>query len=92
MKAVTRTGTTVKRFQKAVKSETSGSNLGIGTPPLINFMIEIPAVIMRNTTARATDKADVNFKESAKKKYNNNISEPNLKIQSHHLIQKYLQH
>lgn len=64
---MTRTGTTVKRFQKDVKSVTSGSNLGIGTPPLINFIIEIPAVIMRNTTARATDKADVNFKESAKK-------------------------
>lgn len=67
MNAVTRTGTTVNRFQKDVKSVTSGSNLGIGTPPLINFMIEIPAVMMRNTTARATDKADVYLKESAKK-------------------------
>lgn len=66
MNAVTRTGTTVKRFKKDVKSLTSGNNLGIATPPLINFMIDIPAVMMRNTTARATDKADVNLKESEK--------------------------
>lgn len=67
MNAVTRTGTTVKRFQKEVKLVTSGSNLGIATPPLINFMMEIPAVMTRNTTARATDKADVYLNESAKK-------------------------
>ena len=69
MNAVTRTGTTVKRFQKDVKSLTSGSNLGIATPPLISFMMEIPAVMTRNTTARATDNADVNLKESAKTAY-----------------------
>lgn len=65
MYAVTRTGTTVKSFQNDVKSVTSGSNLGIIIPPLINFMIEIPIVMTRNTTASATDKAEVNLKESA---------------------------
>ena len=78
MNAVTRTGTTVKRFKKDVKSLTSGSNLGIATPPLISFMMEIPAVMTRNTTARATDNADVNLKESAKNTYI--MSEENLEM------------
>lgn len=54
----------MKRLSNDVKSVTSGINLGILTPPLINLMIAIPTVITRNTTARATDKADVNFNES----------------------------
>jgi hypothetical protein len=33
--------------------------------PLNNFTIAIPAVITTNTTASATDNAEVNFKESA---------------------------
>lgn len=64
MNAVTRTGTTVKRLMRDVKSVTSGSILGIPNPPLINFTIEIPTVITTNATARATDKADVKLKES----------------------------
>lgn len=59
MYAVTRTGTTVKRLKNEEKLVILGSILGIGTPPLINLMIEIPMVITRNTTASATDKADV---------------------------------
>jgi len=62
---VTRTGTTVKSEKNDVRSVTSGSNLGIITPPLINFIMEIPTVITRHTTARATDKADVYLNESA---------------------------
>lgn len=56
-----------EEIPEEVKLVTSGSNLGIATPPLINFMMEIPAVMTRNTTARATDNADVYLKESAKK-------------------------
>lgn len=63
---MTRTGTTVKIFQKDAKSVTLGSNLGIATPPLINLMTEIPTMITRNTTAKATDNAEVNLSESAK--------------------------
>lgn len=59
MYAVTRTGTTVKRLKNDDKLVTLGNNLGIATPPLINLIIEIPMVITRNTTASATDKADV---------------------------------
>lgn len=58
----------MKSFQNEVKSVTSGSNLGIITVPLINLIIAIPTVMTRNTTARATDKADVNLKESANEK------------------------
>lgn len=65
MKEVTRTGTTVKSFPSDVISEISGSNLGIIIPPLTNLVIEIPTVMTRNTTAKATDKADVNLNESA---------------------------
>lgn len=65
---MTRTGTTVKSFKTDDKSVTSGSIRGIATPPLANLIIEIPMVITRNTTARATDNADVNLKESAAKK------------------------
>jgi len=56
---VTRTGTVVKSFQKDVISVTSGINLGIAILPFINLTIVIPTVMTRNTTARATDKADV---------------------------------
>lgn len=65
---MTRTGTTVKSLIADDKLVTSGSNRGIITPPLINLTIEIPMVITRNTTASATDNADVNLKESAAKK------------------------
>lgn len=68
MYAVTRTGTTVKSLITDDKSETAGSNRGIIIPPLINFTIEIPIVITRNATAKATDNADVNLRESAAKK------------------------
>lgn len=68
MYAVTRTGTTVKSFKKDVKSVTSGSNLGIIMLPFTNLITVIPTVITRNTTAKATDKADVKLNESATKK------------------------
>ena len=55
----------MKSFQNDVKSVKSGSNLGIIIVPLINLTIAIPTVMTRNTTARATDKADVKLKESA---------------------------
>ena len=64
---MTRTGTTVKRFKNDVTSVTSGSNLGIEMLPFINLITVIPTVITRKTTARATDKADVNLNESATK-------------------------
>lgn len=82
MYAVTRTGTTVKSFQNDVKSVTLGSNLGIIILPLINLRTVIPTVITRNTTARATDKVDVNLKESASRNsiINLHIEEPNTKM------------
>ena len=64
---MTRTGTTVKSLKADDRSVTSGSNRGIETPPLSSLTIEIPIVITRNTTARATDSADVNLRESAAK-------------------------
>ena len=66
MYAVTRTGIAVKRFQKDVRSDISGSNLGIIILPFINLVTVIPTVIIRNTIVRPTESADVNFKESAK--------------------------
>ena len=68
MYAVTRTGTTVKRFKNEVKSVTLGSNLGIEMLPFISLIMVIPTVIIMNTTASATDKADVNLNESASRK------------------------
>lgn len=68
MYAVTRTGTTVKRFKNDVKSVTLGSNLGIEMLPFINLIRVIPTVITRNTTASPTDMPDVIFNESASKK------------------------
>lgn len=65
---MTRTGTTVKRFKNDDKLVTSGSNLGIITPPLINLITEIPIVMTRNTTASPTDNADVYLNESANRK------------------------
>lgn len=67
MYALTSTGTTVKRFQNEDKSVTFGRSLGIIRPSVNSFMIVIPAVMTRNTTAKATDIADVNLKESAMK-------------------------
>lgn len=69
MYAVTRTGTTVNSLNTDVTSVTSGSNLGIIMLPLINLKIVIPAVTTRNTTASATDNADVYLNESASMKY-----------------------
>lgn len=65
MYAVTRTGTTVKRLTNDIRLGTSGNNLGIRTVPFINLKSVIPTVITRNTTASATDKADVYLNESA---------------------------
>jgi len=56
---VTRTGTAVKSSQTDAKSGRVGNNLGIGICPPINLMIAIPAVIITNTTAKATDIVDV---------------------------------
>ena len=67
MYALTSTGTTVKSLQKDDKSVTFGNSLGIIKPPLKNFVTTIPAVMRRKTTARASDIADVNLKESAMK-------------------------
>lgn len=67
MYALTRTGTTVKSLQKEAKSVTFGKSLGIIKPSVHSFMMTIPAVMTRKTTARATDTADVNLKESAVK-------------------------
>lgn len=57
----------MKRFQIDTTLGISGNNLGMEMPPLSNFMIAIPAVITTKTTASATDKADVNLNESARK-------------------------
>lgn len=65
MKAVTRTGTTVKSFQTDATSVTLGKNLGMLILPLNNLIIAIPAVITTKTIARATAKVDVYFNESA---------------------------
>jgi len=67
MYAVTRIGTTVKRFQTDVKSGISANNLGIEISPFSNFITAIPAVTTTKTTARATDNAEVYLKESAQK-------------------------
>lgn len=67
MYALTSTGTTVKSFQKEAKSVSSGTSLGIIKPSVNNFMVTMTAVMTRKTTARPTDIADVNLKESAMK-------------------------
>lgn len=59
MNAVTRMGTTVKRFQTDAISLTLGSNLGMPILPLNILIIVIPAVIAKKKTASATAKADV---------------------------------
>jgi len=67
MYALTSTGTTVKSFQNDDKSVTLGRSLGIIKPSVNSLMIVIPAVMTRKTTAKATDTADVNLKESTRK-------------------------
>lgn len=49
----------MKRLKADVKSTISGNNLGIEMLPVINLKNVIPAVITRNTTASATDNAEV---------------------------------
>lgn len=66
MYAVTRIGTTVKRLRNDERLSTSGNNLGIKTDPSIILKRVIPIVITRNTTANATDRAEVYLNESAK--------------------------
>jgi hypothetical protein len=56
---VTRTGTAVKSSQTEAKSGTAGNNLGIGICPHINLTIAMPAVMITNTTAKATDIVEV---------------------------------
>lgn len=48
-----------------VTSEILGSNLGLAMLPLNNLTNVIPAVMSRNTIARATAMAEVCLKESA---------------------------
>jgi hypothetical protein len=48
-------------------SWTSGNSLGMGICPLVSLMTAIPAVITTNTTASATDTAEVYFSESKSK-------------------------
>lgn len=67
MYALTSTGTTVKSFQNDDKSVKFGKSLGIIKPSLNNFKIVMPAVMTRKTIAKASDTADVNLKESARK-------------------------
>lgn len=76
MNAVTRTGTTVKRFQTDIISVTLGSSLGIAILPLNNLIIVIPAVIIRNIMASATAKADVYLSESASMKRSHSSKTP----------------
>jgi hypothetical protein len=65
MNAVTRTGTTVKRFQTEVILVILGRNLGIAIFPFSDLIIVIPAVIAKKMNASATAKADVYLNESA---------------------------
>lgn len=60
----------MKSFQNDDKSVTLGRSLGIIKPSVNSLMIVIPAVMTRKTTAKATDIADVNLKESARKHTN----------------------
>lgn len=62
---MTRTGTAVKRFQTELISVRSGSNLGFGRLPFAILKIEIPAMMIRKTTASATAMPDVTLSESA---------------------------
>lgn len=57
-------GTTVKSFQNEAWSWTSGASLGQEISPAKSFHIATPAMMTTNTTASATDNADVHFKES----------------------------
>lgn len=50
-----------------VKSVAAGKSLGMVMPPLIILTTEIPTAMTRKTTASATERADVNFRESATK-------------------------
>jgi hypothetical protein len=54
----------VKSLQMDGQSWTSGNSRGIRICPLASLNIVIPAVITTNTTARATDRADVYLSES----------------------------
>ena len=56
---MTRTGTAVNSSQTDAKSGTTGNSLGIGICPPINLTIAMPAVMITNTTAKATDIVDV---------------------------------
>jgi hypothetical protein len=65
---VTRTGTAVNNSQIELIPSTSGKSLGISTDPSMSLTIATPAVMTTNTTARATDSADVYRNESVAKK------------------------
>ena len=54
----------MKSLQTDGQSWTSGNSRGIRICPLASLNIAIPAVITTNTTARATDRADVYLSES----------------------------
>jgi len=59
----------VNRLTIDVASVTAGNSLGMVMPPLIILTIEIPTAMTRKTTARATERADVNLNESATKEH-----------------------
>lgn len=56
----------MKRSQTDAKSGIVGNNLGMAMPPFNSLVMAIPAVTITNTTARATDKAEVNLNEAAR--------------------------
>lgn len=60
-------GMVVKSFQNDAWSTSLGIKRGNSMLPSINLKIATPAVIATNTTAKATDNADVYLKESASK-------------------------
>lgn len=64
VKAVTMTGTAVKRLKKLAWSSTSGSNLGLFVFPSTSAAIANAKLIPTNTTARSTATAELNFRDS----------------------------
>lgn len=65
VKAVTITGTAVKRSKKEVLLSNSGSSLGLFVFPSKNAKIAITELMATNSTARKTDIAELYLNDSA---------------------------
>jgi len=70
--AVTITGTAVKSSKNKPRPFTSGNSLGLSVLPWMNALIAMPMQMATNTTAKRTDTAEENLKDSVSRKLNKN--------------------